>query len=168
MPRKTPGPRLNNPKILFLSFFGTGFAPFAPGTVGTLATLPFLLFLGWLGTPLWGFVVGTIALTILACFWAEQIQRKYEVHDPGWIVIDESLGLATAWCFLTSLGVWEVVAITVLFRFFDIVKVWPVSYFDRRKDGIGTILDDIVAGLMAGGTYLLLLEFLKLFTTTSS
>ena len=49
-----------------------------------------------------------------------------------------------------------------LFRFFDIVKIWPASFFDSKVEhGAGTILDDVISGIYAGLTYLLLTAFIK-------
>ena len=142
--------RIINGDVLFLSFFGVGFFPKAPGTMGTLACLPLLFLLDLLGTPKLLFTPFIAITTILSCFLADYSQRKYKLHDPQWIVIDEVLGMSVAWLFIPLPGVLPLLAMAFLFRFFDILKFWPASYFDKHvRHGAGTILDDIVSGLYA-------------------
>jgi phosphatidylglycerophosphatase A len=147
-------PPLIRPEILFLSVFGLGFSPKAPGTICSLAMLPFLFILSSFRIPYF-FILPLLSITTLvACFIAEHVQKKYSLHDPQWIVVDEALGMLTAWCFYTGEANWRLGLLFGLFRFFDIVKIWPASYFDKKvKHGAGTILDDIVSGIMAGLVY---------------
>lgn len=155
-------PSLKKPEILFLSFFGAGFLPKAPGTWGTLATLPFLYLLGLFNPPFFLFIPFLLILTAGSCFIAEHIQKTYEVHDPQWIVIDEVLGMSVTWLFSLKFSLTHLLFQFVLFRFFDIVKVWPASYFDKKMHhGAGTILDDIVSGIYAGLIYLLIATFIN-------
>ncbi len=155
-------PSLKKPEILFLSFFGVGFLPKAPGTWGTLATLPFLYLLGLFNPPFFLFIPFLLILTAGSCFIAEHIQKTYEVHDPQWIVIDEVLGMSVTWLFSLKYSLTHLIIQFVLFRFFDIVKVWPASYFDKKMHhGAGTILDDIVSGIYAGLVYLLIATFIN-------
>jgi len=155
-------PSLKKPEILFLSFFGVGFLPKAPGTWGTLATLPFLYLLGLFNPPFFLFIPFLLILTAGSCFIAEHIQKTYEVHDPQWIVIDEVLGMSVTWLFSLKFSLAHLLIQFVLFRFFDIVKVWPASYFDKKMHhGAGTILDDIVSGIYAGLVYLLIATFIN-------
>jgi phosphatidylglycerophosphatase A len=140
-------PHGNLPTRLLLSWFGCGFAPKAPGTVGTLGALPF----AWVVHASFG-PVGLLgfALVITIVGWA--VAHRYlggDDRDPSWIVIDEvaGVGLALAAAPL-SLG-WFAVGFG-LFRLFDIVKPWPVSWADQKVGGAaGVMLDDILAGLYA-------------------
>lgn len=153
---------IKHPEILLLSFLGTGFFPKAPGTAGTLATIPILYFLGLHNITISIFLPILITLTVLICFLTDSVQKKYKVHDPSWIVIDESLGIATAWLFCLNSNLKDLAILFVLFRFFDIVKIWPASYFDKKVyHGAGTILDDIISGVYAGVCYKIILLFLK-------
>lgn len=155
-------PSLKRLDILFLSFFGSGFLPRAPGTWGTLATLPFLYGIGRFNPPFFLFVPLLIIVTIISCFVAETVQKELKLHDPQWIVIDETLGMTTAWLFIQQHNLLHLFILFVLFRIFDIVKIWPASYFDKKiEHGAGTILDDIVSGLYAGLIYLVIAHFLK-------
>ena len=88
-------------------------------------------------------------------------QKKYQLHDPGWIVIDEVLGIAVTWLFIAGYTWLDYLLIFAFFRFFDIVKIWPASYFDKKvKHGAGTIIDDIISGIFAGLLYLGVHHFL--------
>lgn len=147
-------PSLKKPEILFLSFMGVGFLPKAPGTWGTLATLPFLYLFGQFNPPFFIFIPFLLILTAGSCFIADHVQRDLHVHDPQWIVIDEVLGISVTWLFSTKFVLSHLILQFFLFRIFDIVKVWPASYFDQKiEHGSGTILDDIVSGIYAGIIY---------------
>lgn len=157
-------PSLRQWEIFFLSFGGVGFLPKAPGTWGTLATLPFLWGLSALNFPNFLAIPFICFMTAGSCYVAEVIQKKYDLHDPQWIVIDEVLGMFTTWFFMTGAPAWHLIPAFILFRFFDIVKIWPASWFDKElKHGAGTILDDIISGLYAGGVYYLLANVLNIF-----
>ena len=150
--------------ILFLSFFGVGFLPKAPGTWGTLAVLPFLYALGKLNPPYIFFIPFIIIMTIISSFIADSVQKRFNLHDPQFIVIDEVLGMMTAWLFIQHHNLSHLALLCVLFRFFDIVKFWPASYFDKEvHHGAGTIVDDIISGVYAGLVYLAINHFLSSF-----
>jgi phosphatidylglycerophosphatase A len=88
----------------------------------------------------------------MASYAAEHAQKKYQIKDPSWIVVDEFLGMLTGWICLTatlSELSWQInVLHFFFFRFFDILKFWPASYFDKKMlHGAGVILDDIVSGV---------------------
>ncbi len=150
-------PSLKKPEILFLSFFGVGFIKFAPGTFGTLATLPFLYFASLFNAPFFIFIPFILVLTVGSSFLADHVQKKYKLHDPQWIVIDEVIGMSITWLFSVNYNVTHLLLQFTLFRIFDIVKIWPASFFDSKiKHGSGTILDDVVSGIYAGLLYLLI------------
>ncbi len=147
---------LKEPDVLFLSCFGIGFFPKAPGTVATFAMLPILYFLKQFNAPFFFYLPLLIITTTIGSFFAERAQRRYDVHDPSWIVLDEALGISLAWLFLQSEDFFHLFILAILFRFFDIIKFWPASYFDKEvKHGAGTILDDLVSGIYAGVCYLI-------------
>ena len=84
-------------------------------------------------------------------------EMEFDNKDPRQIVIDEVLGQAMPLIFIVYLSSKNQINIPVeiyyllsfiLFRFFDIVKPFPVSYFDKQhKNFFGIIMDDIMAGL---------------------
>lgn len=152
-----PGPAW--PATLFLSWFGLGKSPKAPGTVGSLGTLPLIYALGKYEISLFYLVVFIVLLYLSSVVVTQKVQEKYGLHDPQWIVIDEVIGMLITWAFTMSLD-WKLLSLTfILFRFFDIVKIWPASYFDRLHHGAGTITDDVVSALYAGAIVYLLRPF---------
>jgi phosphatidylglycerophosphatase A len=136
--------------VLFLSWFYTGKFPKAPGTVGSIATLPLIIALHTYKVSLIYLVVLILVLYAAAVIVTERIQQKYHLHDPQWIVIDEVIGMLITWSFVLRIDFPSLFLVTGLFRFFDIVKIWPASFFDRHLHGFGTITDDVVSGLYAG------------------
>lgn len=126
---------------------GLGNAPFAPGTVGTLAGIPVYYLLAQLPLPTYGLI--WLALLLLSFWVAQRAGQIYGVVDDGRIVIDELVGYL-----LTVAGhpfSWTAALLGfLLFRLFDVSKVPPANWFDRKmKNGVGVVLDDVVAGLYA-------------------
>jgi phosphatidylglycerophosphatase A len=144
-------------EILFLSFFKIGFLPKAPGTWASLATVPLLYLLNKLNVHPLLLLPTFIIFTAATCLVTEWFQKREKIHDPSWIVIDEVLGMITAYFFVGHLfKTSTIIYLFCFFRFFDIYKFFPASFFDRMEHGAGTILDDIVSGIFTG----LLLLFL--------
>jgi phosphatidylglycerophosphatase A len=134
-----------------------GFLPKAPGTWGTLATLPFLYILGKFNPPYVLFIPFIVIMTIISSFVAELVQKRHQLHDPQFIVIDEVLGMMVAWLFIQNHNLSHLFVLFALFRLFDINKIWPATYFDKDvKHGAGTIIDDLVSGVYAGLIYLVI------------
>lgn len=138
--------------------FGSGLAPFAPGTFGTLAAIPVYLMFVYL--PMWVF----FAFTLLTCLVGPKICGRAAddigVHDHKAIVWDEFAGFFITMCFVPFSWV-NVLLGFVLFRFFDIIKPWPISYLDKHvHGGLGIMIDDIVAGLFAGCCLLVIGHYL--------
>ncbi len=150
-------PPLRNWPILLATWFGAGYAPKAPGTVGTVAALPFaVVFAEFGGQNL--LLIAVLMTSVLGIWVAEQYMKATGVHDPGAVVIDEVVGVWIALLPVAATLTWQAVLIGfVLFRIFDIVKPWPISWLDQEiAGGLGVMLDDIVAGMFAaGGLYLL-------------
>lgn len=146
---------LHTPVHLIAFGFGTGLAPFAPGTFGTLVGIPFFLVLVWL--PPQTYLLAVALLFVIGCWICGESARRLGVHDHGGIVFDEIVGylLAAApllWTPPQGAGHWAMAlaAAFVAFRFFDIVKPWPIRVLDRRvPGGFGIMLDDLAAGAMS-------------------
>lgn len=134
--------------VRLASWFGCGFISPAPGTWGSLgglaAGIPVLWMLG-----LWGLVAGIIIVSFAGLWAAEKFDRDLGTHDSKMIVIDEVAG---QWIAMTAAAgnPFLIVLSFFLFRIFDILKPWPVSYFDQSVEGAAGVMgDDIVAGIMA-------------------
>lgn len=163
-------------KHTLATMFGIGLAPFAPGTAGSfvavLLAYPVLLLpYGWVLLAL-----GVVLITVLGTRSAARyMQHQATAHDPSEIVVDEWAG---QWFTFTIWHLWligmagggnalpllaSIAAAPIylglgflLFRFFDIVKPWPISFADRRVGGgFGVMFDDLLAGV-AAGTFLFL------------
>jgi phosphatidylglycerophosphatase A len=136
-----------NVATLLSTFFGVGYARFAPGTMASAVALPFAWLMLWkLGpaTP-----IAASAAAYLVGVWATDIYaRRIGKDDPSECVIDEVAGqwLACAAAPLTLLGF---ALAFVLFRVFDISKLWPVSLGERLPGGWGIMTDDMIAGVLS-------------------
>lgn len=149
-----------NLKHYIIMFWATGAfsgnIPFAPGTFGTLVGLPLCFLLSRINVQAaFLFILG---FTVFAVWIAEEAEKILHAKDPGCIVIDEIAGIM-----VTLLGVpftpSSAVAGFFLFRFFDILKFFPLRILETRiRGGAGVVLDDIVAGIMANCVLRLVLE----------
>lgn len=134
--------------VHFLAFgLGSGAAPYAPGTFGTLAAIPIYLLL--LAFPFWVYLVVMLAMLLVGIWLCDVTSKDLGVHDHSGIVWDEFVGYLITMIAAPSGWLW-VVAGFFLFRFFDVVKPWPVRVADRKVGGgWGIMLDDILAGVYA-------------------
>ena len=134
--------------IHFLAFgFGSGLSPIAPGTMGTLVGIPIYLVLSTFDLVLYSFAV--IIISIIAVFIAGRSAKLLKTHDHGGIVIDEICGYLVTMLFAPSGWLWILIGFC-LFRFFDIVKPWPIAWLDRHiGGGMGIVVDDLMAGIYA-------------------
>ena len=136
---------LQNP-VCFLAFgFGTGLAPKAPGTFGTLPAL----FLAWLysltGLNFLYLAISCIPLFFIGITFCHQASEKLGVSDYGGIVWDEIIAMLLILSLIPTLWLFWGIAF-LLFRLFDALKPWPISYFDRTvHGGFGIMLDDLLA-----------------------
>ena len=128
------------------TWFGTGLLPVAPGTFGTLATLPLILGLNALG--IWYNVLALVTVAGVAIWASDWSQDLLDTNDPPEIVIDEVAGFLVTMFLLPH--TWLALALGfILFRFFDIIKPYPVKKVERFKGGFGIVMDDLLAGFYA-------------------
>lgn len=134
--------------ILFIASGGyAGYLPKAPGTWGSLVALPINFLLLQL-TP-GQYYAALLAILVLAVYTAGSAEKIMDRKDPGIIVIDEIIGMLIALIAVPVNPILWAVAF-FLFRFFDIIKPWPVSWADRHLNGgLGIVLDDVLAGMYA-------------------
>jgi phosphatidylglycerophosphatase A len=134
---------LKTPAHWIASGGGIGRVPFAPGTAASAAAAVIGTLAFWLDHRL----LPLLAIaTCVVGVWA--VHETNEPGDPGWIVIDEFAGQWIAMLGLAHVSPWGVLAAFVLFRFFDISKLGPVGWADRKDGAIGVMADDVVAGLI--------------------
>ncbi|NNJ92932.1 MAG: phosphatidylglycerophosphatase A [Gammaproteobacteria bacterium] len=152
-----PRPDIKHP-VHFLAFgFGSGLSPKAPGTAGTLAAIPILYLMSLLTNI--QYLIVLFIIIVFGIWLCEQSSKMLGVHDHPGIVWDEFAGL-----FVTMIAVpvsWvTILAGFILFRLFDILKPWPISWLDKKiSGGLGIMLDDLVAGVFALAILQLLLKF---------
>ncbi|AFU99151.1 phosphatidylglycerophosphatase A [Simiduia agarivorans] len=147
--RSLPGWRalLADPRLFCALGFGSGLAPKAPGTFGTLMALPLFLILQPL--PAWVYAGVVLAAFFLGIYLCGYAGRWLGVSDHGAIVWDEFVGLWIALFLVPQGWAWLVYGF-LLFRLFDVLKPWPIDWADKQvKGGLGVMLDDVLAGVMA-------------------
>lgn len=136
---------LKSPVHLLALGFGTGLSPYAPGTMGSLlALLP-----AWLMFNLsWPWQLGIGIGAAVAGIWiCGESARRLGVHDHPAIVFDEIAAILLLVPAIPQQTIWLFAAFAV-FRFFDIVKPWPIRDVDHRmKGGLGIMLDDLMAAI---------------------
>ncbi|WP_027849206.1 phosphatidylglycerophosphatase A family protein [Marinospirillum minutulum] len=146
---KAPASIWRNP-VHFLAFgLGSGASPWAPGTAGTLAAVPLYFLLAQLPLP---YYLAMLLITfVIGCWLCGKTSADLGVHDHGGIVWDEFVGYWLTMLALPVSWVWALAGF-VLFRFFDILKPWPIRWIDKKVEGgFGIMLDDVLAAIYAGG-----------------
>ena len=136
--------------LLVATMGGIGRLKPAPGTWGSLVVLPLAL-LGPVPALLLALLV-----TLVGFYAVRAVLRDAPDQDPGWIVVDEAAGMLLALAGLSvGASIWGVLIAFGLFRVFDILKPWPVSWADQQKGAFGVMLDDIVAGALVAAALML-------------
>jgi len=147
---------------MIATFFFSGKSKIAPGTMGSLATLPLVMLVYPLGGG--ALFMATVASYFIGLIAVRHILATSTNKDPGFVVIDETAGQLTTFLFLVGIAPLSILNLLLgfaLFRLFDIVKVWPCSYFDKKIEGaFGVMTDDIFAGIYAGIMLLLINQFI--------
>lgn len=140
----------HEPFYLIVTWFQSGRIRPASGSWGSLAAWPFCWIIKLLG-GIPAIAVFTLA-TIIAGFWSVKRYSEHTTqHDPSEIVIDEVIGMALMWVFIPAHSfIWALIGF-VIFRVLDSLKPGPIGWCDRNLKGpSGIIIDDMIAGLVAG------------------
>ena len=143
---------------MFVTMFGLGKIRFMPGTIGSLVTVIILYFLFHVFDISTKKILFFLICIFIYSFYAVSYHiKKIKDKDPSEIIIDEFLGQSIPiYLYEISHGTTKengeaiayYILIFILFRYFDILKPFPVNYFDRNfKNTFGVIMDDICAGL---------------------
>ena len=162
-----------NSKInfLFVTLFGIGKLKKIPGTIASLATILFLFFLFHILNISPNIVLFALILILLISLYAINIFIKNLTNkDSKEIVIDEFIGQSIPICLYetvhnipkeSSQVIKFYLIMFVLFRIFDIIKPFPVSYYDKNfKNSFGIIMDDVCAGLYVVAILVLYIIFI--------
>lgn len=143
-----------NPWYFLALGCGSGLSPRMPGTVGTLAAIPFYFL--FIQAGIWGYLLIVLSAIPFGIWVCEKVAQDMQVKDPACIVWDEFVGLWITLFMLPSGWYWLPIGF-LLFRFFDVLKPWPISWLDKNlPGGYGIMLDDVAAGLISFGIIQLL------------
>ncbi len=133
----------------------SGYAPVASGTFGTAVAIPLYLFMmyaghalgvRWLHWLIYGII--TLGLFVLGVRGADKIEIAARQKDSGIIVIDEIVGYLVTMFLVPQRWLLIIIGFFV-FRFFDILKPYPIRDFDKNPTlkGFGVMIDDVLAGV---------------------
>ena len=148
----------NKNQINFSTLYGLGFKTKFPGTIASILTLIFsYIILLYIDLILYFLLL--ILILIFGYISTKNYLNEVKKHDPSEVVVDEVIGqfisllfipitfkesglnsIFVVFCFIFSF---------LLFRFFDILKPWPISYFDKKKGVFWIFFDDILAGIFS-------------------
>lgn len=137
-----------NKLIIFLATgFYAGYIPIAPGTAGSLGGIGLYLLLNGLSFAYYLLIISL--LFIFGVYLSSEAEALLKKRDPSSVVFDEMIGMLVTMILIPS-GIGWVVAGFFLFRFFDILKPYPIRGIEKRMNGgIGIMLDDVAAGIYA-------------------
>jgi phosphatidylglycerophosphatase A len=145
--------------LLLATGFGVGYFPLAPGTAGTLVGIPIYYFLSDIPSPL--YEITLMGFFFLSVWISENAEAFFGKKDDPRIVIDEVMGFLITMLWLPKTILFIILGF-FLFRFFDILKPFPIRQWERKiKGGFGVVLDDVMAGIYAN-IILHLIKFLLL------
>lgn len=138
---------LSKPSRFCALGWGLGLAPKAPGTFGTLGG--YLLALALIQLPPWAMIAALLLAFVLGCRICDEAGRALGIADHGSIVWDEIVAFAGILLCIPYTWIAWLLAFLV-FRFFDILKPWPIGLADANlKNGFGVMLDDVIAAVYA-------------------
>jgi phosphatidylglycerophosphatase A len=138
---------MRDPVLILATGFGSGLAPRAPGTAGSVVGVILYLAVADLSLPFYFALL--IVLSCLGCWICDVAARKLGVPDAPSIVFDEIVGVLITLAGTPIEWPWLLLGFA-LFRFFDILKPWPIRWLDKNiHGGVGIMLDDLLAGVFA-------------------
>ena len=152
--------------ILILSMFGVGYSKYAPGTVASFITsLIFIYFFNYQINIIF-LILNVTLIFIFSIYSIDKYQNSFDEIDSKVIVIDEFVGqsipILTIYTLIPKNNMISFIIYIfisfVLFRFFDIVKPFPINKVDKlMKNGFGVMLDDVIAGVYSSIILLIIL-----------
>ena len=173
--------------LAILTMFGIGYFKYAPGTLASLVTCLIYYFLVITDNfvPNYNYIIIIlIVILIYSIILIDKLAYKFKKKDPNEIVIDEFIG---QWIVILSVSYIPTVGLLlslmanqsvlvpyffesklmlafILFRIFDILKPFPINIIDKKmKNGLGVVLDDIVAGIYAAISVFVILKIISLW-----
>lgn len=139
---------------------GLGYMPLAPGTFGTLLGCVFFYAFRFQSHAF--FVKMTVGVVLVSLVIAHLAEKSFKSKDCQKIVIDEVAGVLVCYAFV-DYSVYHLVLGFLLFRLFDVAKIFPARWCQNRLGGgLGIVGDDVVAGLQGG----IILKYLPMAVAT--
>lgn len=130
---------------------GTGFVPRMPGTIGSLLGVG--IYIAIVALSLEDLYIPILTALLIVGTWAAGHVEGIYGHDASRITIDEVVGQLVTLGFVVRSGVWAVAGGAILgfllFRFFDILKPFPIRRLEQLPGGVGVVADDVGAGVYA-------------------
>ena len=160
----------NKINFLFVTLFGIGKIKKIPGSFASLATTIFLFILLHILSVSPNIVLISVIIIFFISLYSVNIFIKdLDNKDPKEVVIDEFIGQSIPICLYeiahegskeTDQVLTSYFFMFILFRIFDIVKPYPISYYDKKfKNSFGVIMDDVCAGLYVVAVLVLYMVF---------
>ena len=156
--------------ILILTMLGIGNSKYAPGTVASFVTcLLYICFYNFQINILLLFF-SVVLIFVFSVYSIDKFKKNFSEIDAKEIVIDEFIGqsipILTVYNIFEKNNLIDFIFYTfisfILFRIFDIWKPYPISKIDKKmKNGLGVILDDVVAGIFSAGILLIIIIFIS-------
>jgi len=144
--------------LLLATGFGVGYTPIAPGTLGTLIAIPVYYFLSSISSPV--YEITLIGFFFLSVWISENAEIFFGKKDDQRIVIDEIMGFLITMLWVPQTAILIIIGF-FLFRFFDILKPFPIRSLEKKlKGGYGVVLDDVMAGVYANIVLRLIYRFI--------
>jgi len=138
---------------IFVSLFYSGYFKIWPGTFASIVSIAILFpVINFNLISLKMMITIFVILFVLSYFFINYFSSYTKTHDSGIIVIDEFLGIYLIFIFYDlvyiSNNFLTIIFIFILFRFFDITKIFPANIIDKKmKNSLGVLLDDLIASI---------------------
>lgn len=152
--------RLSNPIHFLAVGLGSGMSPIMPGTMGSVMAVPlWLLFFRLDSVLYWVLLIVAFAF---GCFICHKTSEDTNTHDSGHIVWDEFVGMWITLFFIPQVSILWIAVAFVAFRIFDVLKPWPIRWFDQKiSGGFGIMIDDVIAAVFSSITVLVLVKWIS-------
>jgi len=155
--------------IMILSMFAIGNSKYAPGTVASFITSLIFIFFYFIQVNILFLILGVSTVFIFSVYSIDRFKNSFSEVDAKEIVIDEFVGqsipILSIYSFILKNDVGSFLLFVcisfVLFRFFDIIKPYPINKIDKNiKNGFGVMLDDVIAGIYSSVILLIIAVFI--------
>ncbi len=134
----------NSAAVILATGAYVGYIPYASGTMGSILGVGIVWMLR--SVPLTLYVILSLVLGAGGVWASKVASQHFKRMDASQIVIDEIVGFMITMLAIPRTGYWLVLAF-IVFRFFDIVKPFPINLLNRIHSGWGIMLDDVLAGV---------------------